>query len=439
MRQANLTSALRFVFLRRGVVPILSVLLLVFGSQAFLLHQGEARRTTELVSASIPQLEQAILKQDYVALSQGAKSLSIVLDWDCAILSDSGGRILGSHPRRDWIGLDVGQAVCGSRQTAIPLSTGGKALLNWREKSWGPAVKVLLLNLGLMLGVLAVLGLLFGSIATRARAYLEGVEAAVAALGQDQEAGGTVRMGTGDAGDLQEIRTIREALVRRVALEQQIRKEQEERARVESRAELALQVAHDIRSPLGALKAVSAGLQGGAPEVRELLSVAIGRITGIAESLLEERKSHFLPIKDWFETLLSEKRTEWGARGTEVRLEGEIAPGCDRLTPALDIVSLQRVLSNLINNSYEALAGVSGSILVKVDCAVSEAGKQNLLLSIHDSGPGFGAGPFKPESHGLGVTGARIAAEKAGGKLEILERGPLGGASVSVILPLANR
>jgi signal transduction histidine kinase len=228
----------------------------------------------------------------------------------------------------------------------------------------------------------------------------------------------------------------------------------EQAARLESElavsravSDMAAQVAHDIRSPLAALGAAAKGLS--LPEdQRTLVDGALGRMNGIADDLLrryrapgaaEKPKIETHALAGLIEQVVAEKRLQHKDK-TGVKIDFIAAAG---LKAAVDAKELQRLVSNLVNNSVEALAG-PGTVAVKLG---AEDGK--VLIEIKDDGKGIPQEILaklgqKGETHGkaggtgLGLYHARSAAEGWGGGLKI-ESAPGKGTSVVISLPAAAK
>lgn len=211
---------------------------------------------------------------------------------------------------------------------------------------------------------------------------------------------------------------------------------------------MAAQVAHDIRSPLAALGAAAKGLS--LPEdQRTLVDGAIGRMNGIADDLLRRYRAPGAAEKSRIEThglaglieqVVAEKRLQHKDK-PGVKIEFSAAAG--GLKAAVDAKELQRLISNLVNNSVAALSG-PGTVAVRLG---AEDGK--VLIEIKDDGKGIPPEILarlgqKGETHGkaggtgLGLYHARTAAESWGGGLKI-ESAPGKGTSVVITLPAAAR
>ena len=213
-------------------------------------------------------------------------------------------------------------------------------------------------------------------------------------------------------------------------------------------ADLAAQVAHDIRSPLAALGAAASGLP--LPDdQRTLIDGAIGRMQGIANDLLAryrapaamaEARPEICALAPLIEQLLAEKRLQHRDKAS-VRIE--FANRTDGLKAAVNPKELQRIISNLVNNSVEAFPGAG---TVSVSLAASDG---KVSIEIRDNGKGIPPEILvklgrKGETHGkaggtgLGLYHARTSVERWGGSLK-LESEPGKGTAVIITLPATGR
>ncbi|PKM97758.1 MAG: hypothetical protein CVU79_06725 [Elusimicrobia bacterium HGW-Elusimicrobia-3] len=212
-------------------------------------------------------------------------------------------------------------------------------------------------------------------------------------------------------------------------------------------SDMAAQVAHDIRSPLAALGAAAKGLA--LPEEkRTLVDGSIARMQGIADDLLQRYRApgaaaarpETCALAGLIEQVLAEKRIQHKDRaGVKI----EFYSDADGVKAAVDPKELQRIISNLVNNSVEAFAG-PGTVAVRL---AATDGK--VLIEVKDDGKGIPAEILgrlgaKGETHGkaggtgLGLYHARTSAESWGGSLRI-ESAPGKGTSVIMELPAAAK
>lgn len=235
-----------------------------------------------------------------------------------------------------------------------------------------------------------------------------------------------------------------------------LRKQTEQASRTKAFTELSVQVAHDIRSPLAALDMVvkdSAVL----PESdRLLVRTAVSRITDIANNLINQYSlvpelrgasspsrgpvdAHLLsPV---IENVASEKRMQYRSRiGIEILAKAD--PGSYGLFASIETSEFKRVLSNLINNSVEAIEGI-GQISItlsnvgdQVEVAITDTGKGipgSILPQLMKKGASFG----KEGGTGLGLYHAKETVESWGGAIHLESREGT-GTTVRLLFPKAQ-
>ncbi len=211
---------------------------------------------------------------------------------------------------------------------------------------------------------------------------------------------------------------------------------------------VAAQVAHDIRSPLAALESVESEMKVLPEESRVLIRSAIGRIKDIANGLLETNrqargggKASAQLLSSMVDVLVSEKRLQYRSRlGIEIGTRFGIETY--GLFAEIDSAAFKRVLSNLINNSVEAIAG-SGTVTVELDAREGCA-----LVTVADNGKGIAkelqekleqgqVTRGKKEGSGIGLRHAKEAVESWGGALRIASK-EHAGTRVTLKLPLTS-
>ena len=198
--------------------------------------------------------------------------------------------------------------------------------------------------------------------------------------------------------------------------------------------EIAAQVAHDIRSPLAALNICLKMLPQIPEEQRVLMRNAANRINDIANNLLLQHKGKTPdldnPINTWLlspliETLVSEKRMALGNKNLSI--ESEITnPGFFAFSK-FDANEMKRLLSNLINNSVEAMdIHEEGVIKLSLDLIHNK-----IHLSVSDNGSGISPevqekiltktlSSTKEKGHGLGLSHAKKTIETLGGSFRLI-------------------
>lgn len=224
--------------------------------------------------------------------------------------------------------------------------------------------------------------------------------------------------------------------------------------------DFSAQVAHDIRSPLAVLEAVSSD-DADWEKKRIMLRNAIGRLRGIANSVLNRYRT----TATGKEALLSEAEAVESGEPVSVQLLSNLigpvlAEKPVEFGPAIDIgveygsdsyglfasiqpVEFARALSNLINNAAEALGKGPGRILIGLFSSDGD-----IAVRVKDNGKGIppevlaklgqrGVSHGKEGGHGRGLFHARSRAEAWGGRLEI-ESLAGEGTTVTLFIPRAD-
>lgn len=221
-----------------------------------------------------------------------------------------------------------------------------------------------------------------------------------------------------------------------------------ESERLTTLATLAAAVAHEVNNPLmGVQNAVSyARRRAHEDEVREALADAdegLQRMADIVRNLLgfvrpAERRTVRAEVPVVVDRTLGFLGADLQARGVAVVVEmASSLPAA-----AIDPGRLQQVLTNLLTNARDAVAGSAEKrLLIR-----AEQADGRVRIEVQDSGPGVSAeirerifDPFfstKPgQGTGLGLPVSRSLVEDCGGRLT-LESGPGEGARFVVALPV---
>lgn len=233
----------------------------------------------------------------------------------------------------------------------------------------------------------------------------------------------------------------------RVQLDQKLKMEKEF-------SSLALQVAHDIRSPLMAVTTVVGRPGAVHPEVLPLLESASDRIKVIAEDLLSRGRSYKMqdvPISvdvkasesqvsevvKSIDALVKEfnlkyPQRAWGWKNSATELEAKVP---------LKIEKIERMVSNLFQNAEESFEISEGRIQVdiftrgeKLQLRVQDSGKgmsEEVLQTVLNQGGSFG----KKNGNGLGIGNIREELKAISGQLSIQSREGV-GTIVSIEIPL---
>ncbi|MBL7554597.1 MAG: HAMP domain-containing histidine kinase [Bdellovibrionaceae bacterium] len=208
---------------------------------------------------------------------------------------------------------------------------------------------------------------------------------------------------------------------------------------------ISRQVAHDIRSPLTALNLAVSTFQDMTAEKRQLVKNATQRINDIANDLLKKNTHSFTTFADLkkdtahilegtsvillptlIDRIVSEKRIQYREK-IDIKIEADLNNSFGTFILGNDS-ELSRIISNLLNNSVEALNNDKGEI------SVSLSGTHNrVLITIRDNGKGipetllpyvgelgFSHGKAGIESgSGLGIHHAKNTVYRWGGNFKI--------------------
>jgi len=217
-------------------------------------------------------------------------------------------------------------------------------------------------------------------------------------------------------------------------------------------AETTAQVVHDIRSPLAALSTALKYLKGLPEQERILIRNATNRISDIANNLLAKYKikgkedieeQKYLKaelVSSLLDHLISEKRVQLTEKSIELILE--LDSNTHSCFVKLDPENFKRVISNLINNSFEAIEsrGVIRVVLTKQ--------YNDLIVRIIDNGKGMSRDfllkikqgkidSSKKGGYGLGISGAIQNIKSWGGSYDIQSK--VGeGTTFTIKLPITK-
>ncbi|MBI2344278.1 MAG: hypothetical protein HYV02_08115 [Deltaproteobacteria bacterium] len=215
--------------------------------------------------------------------------------------------------------------------------------------------------------------------------------------------------------------------------------------------QLASQVAHDIRSPLTALRAMVGQVAEVSEESRVMMRNAVQRIEDIANDLCAQQAHgqageaggadmcSVQLLSSLLEPLISEKRTQHRAQ-LGVEIHAALDAASYGVFANVQPVEFKRVLSNLINNAVEAMA----QGLVTVTVRAEDAG---VVITVMDTGHGIppdilarlmrpGATFGKAGGSGLGLYHARTTFERWGGTVALTSTMGV-GTTVTLTVPRA--
>jgi signal transduction histidine kinase len=219
----------------------------------------------------------------------------------------------------------------------------------------------------------------------------------------------------------------------------------EQRRFQEELTRTALQVVHDIGSPIAVLEIFHATTSTLPEESRVLMRSAISRIRDISHTLLRKAKKDFssqsddslMPAMLYFiiDQVVSEKRVQYR------NLDIDFRPGLNayKIFSLVKPSDLCRVLSNLINNAAEAVEDRS-----KITVSLIDSGNE-ILIEVQDYGKGIpkefirqlgvlGKSYGKTDGTGMGLNHAINSIHDWGGFLNVQsEEGE--GTNVQITLP----
>ena len=209
-------------------------------------------------------------------------------------------------------------------------------------------------------------------------------------------------------------------------------------------AEITSQVAHDIRSPLEALKSAKDEIAK-LPELeRNSINLAIGRIEEIAYNLLVMRKRVKRPVathnhvKSTLNQIIQEKRMQYRGH-PELVINLSSRDQAFSAFSNMEAETFKRVISNLLANASEAIS-FKGN--VEIDLQVID---RNFVVRVKDVGPRLAPHQFcrifekgfttKSDGNGLGLYNAKKEIEAAGGDIDFTQEEQ---TIVTVTLPLSE-
>ena len=172
---------------------------------------------------------------------------------------------------------------------------------------------------------------------------------------------------------------------------------------------------------------------------------ALGSLNALSTATLnlldhDKRRTSRVDLHDLLEDVLSTYRPFLDGRDVQIVKSLDSGAPFLRGRPA----SVESIVTNLLNNSVAAFEDAATQKRVIKIC--SQIVDDRWSLSVSDNGPGI-VGIRKSDiwlpgrttrkhGTGLGLTIVRDAAKDLGGDVEVLENGPLGGAVITVRLPI---
>lgn len=246
------------------------------------------------------------------------------------------------------------------------------------------------------------------------------------------------------------------ALYKKLQLLESLKIKEIENAEITAKIHIAEQVAHDIRSPLDSIYTIINNSEAINTFDLSIVNNSIQRINSISSNILKPKEdiiqcdSSVKFSKENLSTLvniiINEKKAQYMNR-SNIKLEF-VDESNDEIVISTNKNDLLRVLSNLINNSYEAIneKGFINLTLKKND-------DQNASLKIQDSGKGipesvlrrlgqrgvsFGKENSLNSGSGLGLYSAKKTIEEMGGILSISSMVP-NGTEINLFFPIIKQ
>ncbi len=230
------------------------------------------------------------------------------------------------------------------------------------------------------------------------------------------------------------------------------------RSAFEAQQHFVADAAHELRSPLAALKLQLESLQraGGEAEraqATQRLSAGIERASHLIEQLLllaraegrEPLPKRAVDLEALAREAVVEASAAAAAKGVDLGLEHSQALSVPGQTEALRIL-----LRNLLDNAIK-YTPAGGRVDVSLTVTHTQAGPDQALLLVEDSGPGIaeadrervfdrfyrGNGQLRAQGAGLGLAIVKAIADGHGATLQLERSRRLGGLAVRVLLPLS--
>lgn len=397
----------------------------VFAAQFFVLSYQSHRSVCEIVASQLNQSLGPLSRELVLGNSEIASS----------IFDDFKGKIssLGASPNLKL--LPENQFVNDSAKVCTPSMFGAtvnQPITFVGRTLGGISGRVTYYpTLSVTLFVMGVLGALILGVRVWAIRLIEKIQELVIAPIKNLSLGKDIKSDEGLPIEVREVsRNIEELKTRLVEEEQRVaRLTQEKRI-----SEMAVQVAHDIRSPLSILALMDQADFKINNENRALMAAAARRIQDIAQSLTRkyavketapEGAGSLSLVSAVVESIVTEKRTV--AAPKSISIAFDVAPLAAAGFAAVSSIELGRAVSNLLDNAIEAIEG-SGKTAGKIKAAVHLV-KGRIAVTISDDGPGISADvlptlaqrgrSLKDGGTGLGLFHARGVCENSGGELHI--------------------
>lgn len=221
-------------------------------------------------------------------------------------------------------------------------------------------------------------------------------------------------------------------------------------ARIDALLSVSEKVAHDIRSPLGAINLILSRTKFDNPEHREIVTNAIQRIDSSAENILKKYKLQHNEQLDSFEkidinSMLKKMVDEKLILDQSINYTLDLKPNKDSYVLGYAI-ELERVISNILDNSIFALRNKQKNRQIKIS---TDTLNSEFVLEFFDNGAGIPANILKllgnqqittkgkSQGHGIGILHAKRTLERMNGTL-LIESNENEYSRVTIKLKLAQ-
>jgi len=227
---------------------------------------------------------------------------------------------------------------------------------------------------------------------------------------------------------------------------------EEAKEKAEAMNASALQVAHDIRSPLAAIMMLTKACAEIPEAQRVCLREAVERIQDIANQLLikhgkeetsaENNQLSPVMVSTALLSVISSKRMEY--QHSKIKLSFEASSESYFSFIKADHVEFKRMVSNLLNNAIEAYEQGVGEVCIRLN-----RNDNHLILTINDRGRGISEEKIqqilandkisteKKNGFGLGLTHTKKVLKRFNAKLNIYSSS-LGGTSIELVFDLIS-
>jgi FixJ family two-component response regulator len=235
---------------------------------------------------------------------------------------------------------------------------------------------------------------------------------------------------TQDSGiEIKEFRIIQDGFLSAIS---RVKSSESEKALMVSELEkisLASQVAHDIRSPLEMLKGIKEDLALLPQDSRRRIMLGINRIEEISFNLLRANKDDLILNNETISqellslvlSVITEKKIEF-KKNEKVDIFDKFSSNSYGLFSKLNRSKIKSIISNIINNSIQAMGENSGTVEIYLDSL-----SHHNVIRIKDNGSGmspevsskiFTKGfTTKEAGNGIGLANAKLDIEALGGTL----------------------